>query len=72
LKHSSGFLPAAVRTMTAGMALFTRSKAQIKVFSDGPTLAEWIAPHVAKSVKLFQKHATNACLFRQFTSRRLV
>lgn len=46
LVEGRGFLTAAVRTMTAGMALFTRSKAQIKVFSDSPTLAEWISPHV--------------------------
>jgi hypothetical protein len=48
LVEGRGFLTAAVRTMTAGMALFTRSKAQIKVFSDGPTLAEWISPHVGQ------------------------
>jgi hypothetical protein len=46
LVEGTGFLPAAVRTMTAGMALFTRSKAPIRVFGDGPALAEWIAPHV--------------------------
>jgi hypothetical protein len=46
LVEGSGFLPAAVRTMTAGMALFTRSKAQIKVFPDTPTISEWIAPFV--------------------------
>lgn len=46
LVEGSGFLPAAVRTMTAGMALFTRSSAPIKVFGDAPTLADWIAPHV--------------------------
>ncbi len=48
LVEGRGFLTAAVRTMTAGMALFTKSKAPIKVFSDGPTLAEWIAPHVGQ------------------------
>jgi hypothetical protein len=46
LVEGSGFLPAAVRTMTAGMALFTRSKATIRVFGDAPSLAEWISPHV--------------------------
>lgn len=46
LVEGTGFLPAAVRTMTAGMALFTRSKASIRVFGDAPTLSEWISPHV--------------------------
>ena len=46
LVEGTGFLPAAVRTMTSGMALFTRSKAKIKVFSDGELLAEWIGPSV--------------------------
>lgn len=46
LVEGTGFLPAAVRTMTAGLALFTKSKAQIKVFMDAPTISEWIAPIV--------------------------
>jgi len=46
LVEGTGFLPAAVRTMTSGMALFTRSKAKIRVFGDAPTLAEWIAPSI--------------------------
>jgi hypothetical protein len=46
LVEGSGFLPAAVRTMTAGMSLFTRSKAVIKVFPDAPTISEWIGPYV--------------------------
>lgn len=46
LVEGTGFLPAAVRTMTAGMALFTRSKAAIRVFGDAPALAQWISPQV--------------------------
>ena len=46
LVEGTGFLPAAVRTMTSGMALFTRSKAKIKVFSDAELLGEWIGPSV--------------------------
>lgn len=46
LVEGSGFLPAAVRTMTAGMALFTKSKAPIRVFGDGPTISEWVGPYV--------------------------
>lgn len=46
LVEGAGFMGAAVRTMTAGMALFTKSKAQIKVFQDGQVLAEWVSPHV--------------------------
>lgn len=42
LVEGSGFLPAAVRTMTAGMALVTRSPFPIKVFSDGPACASWV------------------------------
>lgn len=47
LVEGSGFLPAAVRTMTAGMALFTKSNAPIKVFPDALSLSEFVAPHVA-------------------------
>ncbi len=46
LVEGTGFLPAAVRTMTAGMALFTKSKAPIKVFQDALSLSEFVAPHV--------------------------
>jgi hypothetical protein len=46
LVEGTGFLPAAVRTMTSGMALFTRSKAKIRVFGDAPALSEWIAPSI--------------------------
>lgn len=44
--EGSGFLPAAVRTMTAGMALITRSPYPIRVFSEAPPCAAWVAPHV--------------------------
>lgn len=46
LVEGSGFLPAAVRTMTAGMALVTRSPYPVKVFSDGPGCASWVGPVV--------------------------
>lgn len=46
LVEGTGFLPAAVRTMTAGMALVTRAKYAIKVFSDAPSCASWVAPSV--------------------------
>jgi hypothetical protein len=46
LVEGSGFLPAAVRTMTSGLALFTRSKAKIRVFSEAGVLADWISPSI--------------------------
>lgn len=45
LVEGDGFLPAAVRTMTAGMALVTRSPYPVRVFRDLPSCAEWVAPH---------------------------
>lgn len=38
-----GFLAASVRTLTAGMALVTRSPHPIKVFSDSQVCASWVA-----------------------------
>lgn len=44
LVEGVGFLPAAVRTVTAGMHLITKSPYPVKVFSDAMTLASWLAP----------------------------
>ncbi len=46
LVEGTGFLPAAVRTMTAGMHLITRSPYPIKVFADRIAVTEWVSPHV--------------------------
>lgn len=43
LVEGVGFLPALVRTVTAGMHLMTKSPYPVKVFGDVPTLASWIA-----------------------------
>ncbi|AKF06322.1 hypothetical protein [Sandaracinus amylolyticus] len=44
LVDGDGFLPAAVRTATAGLALMTRAPYPTRVFSKGGELVEWIAP----------------------------
>jgi hypothetical protein len=41
-----GFLPATVRTLTAGMQLVTRSPHPIRTFGDPVVAAEWVAPFV--------------------------
>jgi hypothetical protein len=46
LVEGTGFLTAAVRTMTAGMHLLTRSPYPIKTFATMPDLASWVGPHV--------------------------
>ncbi len=43
LVFGEGFLAASVRTLTAGMALVTRSPHPIKVFSDTLVCASWVA-----------------------------
>ena len=43
LVFGEGFLAASVRTLTAGMALVTRSPHPIKVFSDTQVCASWVA-----------------------------
>lgn len=46
LVEGTGFLPAAVRTLTAGMHLLTRSPYPIRVFATLGELAPWVGPHV--------------------------
>jgi hypothetical protein len=43
LVFGEGFLAVSVRTLTAGMSLMTRSPHPIKVFSDTPSCASWVA-----------------------------
>jgi len=45
--EGNSFAMAAVRTMTAGMSLLTRSPYPIKSFSDSMTAAEWVAGELA-------------------------
>lgn len=45
LVFGEGFLAVSVRTLTAGMALVTRSPHPIRVFSDTPACAAWVASY---------------------------
>lgn len=50
LVEGDGFLPAAVRTMTAGMALVTRAPYPVRVFRELHGAATWVAPHARLDV----------------------
>lgn len=46
LVEGSGFLPATVRTLTAGLSLVNRAPYATKVFSDVPSLVSWVGPQL--------------------------
>lgn len=46
LVEGSGFLPATVRTLTAGLSLMNRSPYKTKVFSEPGPLVSWLVPQV--------------------------
>jgi hypothetical protein len=62
LVEGEGFLPAAVRTMTAGMALVTRSPYPVRVFRELPPCAAWVAPHADLDVPAVEQAVTRARL----------
>lgn len=49
LVEGTGFLPAAVRTFTAGLQLVNRTPFPTKVFADGMSAATWVAPMIGMS-----------------------
>lgn len=62
LVEGDGFLPAAVRTMTAGMALVTRSPHPIRVFRELATTSSWVAPHSDLGIYEVEQAVTRARL----------
>lgn len=62
LVEGEGFLPAAVRTMTAGMALVTRSPYPVRVFRDIVATSQWVAPHAELDVMAVEQAITRARL----------
>ncbi|MDQ3031127.1 MAG: hypothetical protein M3Y87_01825 [Myxococcota bacterium] len=62
LVEGEGFLPAAVRTMTAGMALVTRSPYPVRVFRDIVAVSSWVAPHAELDVMAVEQAITRARL----------